>query len=74
MDEGAEHVAPKVIRPVLALLIDQPEATSDDLLHQRHPRPTKVVLIHHLYPHQLLKGELHVFVYLRPNLKYHQSD
>lgn len=51
MDEGAEHVAPEVIRPVLAFLIDQPEATSDYLLHQRHPCPAQVVLIHHLYPH-----------------------
>lgn len=33
VDEGAEHVAPEVIRPVLALLIDQPEATANYLLH-----------------------------------------
>lgn len=65
MDEGAEHVAPEVIRPVLALLIDQPEATSNDLLHQCHPCPAQIVLIHHLYPHQLLKGKLHVLLYLR---------
>lgn len=65
MDKGTEHMAPEVIRPVLALLIDQPEATSDYLLHQRHPCPAQVVLVHHLYPHQPLEGELHVFVYLR---------
>lgn len=64
VDKGAEHVAPEVIGPVLALLIDQPEATPDHLLHQCHPCPAQVVLIHHLYPHQLLKGELHVLVYL----------
>lgn len=57
-------MAPEVIWPVLALLIDQPEATSDYLLHQCHPCPAQVVLVHHLYPHQLLEGELHVFVYL----------
>lgn len=64
MDEGTEHMAPEVIRVVLAFLIDQPEATSDDLLHQRHPCPAQVVLVHHLYPHQLLEGELQVLVYL----------
>lgn len=65
MNEGAVHVAPEVICAVLALLIDQPEATSDHLLHQRHPRPAQVVLIHHLHSHQLLKGKLHVLVYLQ---------
>lgn len=64
VDEGTEHMAPEVIRVVLAFLIDQPEATSDDLLHQRHPCPAQVVLVHHLYPHQLLEGELEVLVYL----------
>lgn len=64
MDEGTEHMAPKVISVVLTFLIDQPEATSDHLFHQRHPCPAQVVLVHHLYPHQLLEGELHVFVYL----------
>lgn len=64
MDEGAVHVAPEIVRPVLALLVHQPEATSDDLLYQRHPCPAQVVLVHHLYPHQLLEGELHVLVYL----------
>lgn len=57
-------MTPEVIRVVLAFLIDQPEATPDDLLHQRHPRPTQVVLVHHLYPHQLLEGELKVLEYL----------
>lgn len=33
VDEGAEHVAPEVICSVLTLLIDQPEATANDLLH-----------------------------------------
>lgn len=64
VDEGAEHVAPEVIRSVLALLIDQPEATANDLLHQRHPCPAQVVLVHHLHPHELLKWKLHVLVYL----------
>lgn len=64
VDEGTEHMAPEVIRVVLALLIDQPEAAPDDLLHQRHPCPAQVVLVHHLHPHQLLEGELQVLVYL----------
>lgn len=69
VDEGAVHVAPEVIRVVLALLVDQPEATPDHLLHQRHPRPAQVVLIHHLDPHQLLKGELHILMYLQREKK-----
>lgn len=68
MDKRAVHVAPEVIWPILALLIDQPEATSNHLLHQSHPCPAQVVLIHHLYPHQLLKGELHVLMYLQWNI------
>lgn len=71
MDEGTEHMAPEVIRVVLALLIDQPEATADDLLHQRHPCPAQVVLVHHLYPHQLLERELQVVVYLWREKKKH---
>lgn len=67
VDEGTEHVAPEVIGVVLAFLIDQPEAASDHLLHQRHPCPAQVVLVHHLHPHQLLEGELQVVVYLRWN-------
>lgn len=51
MDEGTEHMAPEVIGVVLTFLIDQPEATSNDLLYQRHPCPAQVVLVHHLYPH-----------------------
>jgi len=65
VDERAVHVTPEVVRPVLALLVDQPEATPDHLLHQRHPCPAQVVLVHHLHAHQLLKGELQVLVYLR---------
>lgn len=64
MDEGTEHMAPEVIRVVLTFLIDQPEATSDDLLHQRHPCPAQVVFVHHLYSHQLLERKLQVIVYL----------
>lgn len=51
MDEGTEHMAPEVIGVVLTFLIDQPEAPSNDLLHQCHPCPAQVVLVHHLYPH-----------------------
>lgn len=69
VDEGTEHVAPEVVGVVLALLIDQPEAASDHLLHQRHPCPAQVVLVHHLHPHQLLEGELQVVVYLKQQQK-----
>lgn len=69
VDEGTEHVAPEVVGVVLALLIDQPEAASDHLLHQRHPCPAQVVLVHHLHPHQLLEGELQVVVYLKQQKK-----
>lgn len=65
VDERTVHVAPEVVRPVLALLVDKPEATSNYLLHKCHPCPAQVVLIHHLYPHELLKGELCVLVYLQ---------
>lgn len=70
MDEGAVHVAPEVIQAVLALLIDQPEATSDHLLHQRHPCPAQVVFIHHLHPHQFLKWKLHVLI----NLEFKEGE
>lgn len=74
MNEGAVHVAPEVIRPVLALLINQPEAPPDHLLHQRHPCPAQVVLIHHLHPHQLLKGELQVLLYLWRKISHRSNE
>lgn len=65
MDEGTEHMAPEVIWAVLTFFVYQPEPTSDDLLHQCHPCPAQIVLIHHLYTHRLLEGELHVLMYLQ---------
>ena len=64
VDERAVHVAPEVVRAVKAVLVHQPQPASDHLLHQGHPRPAQVVLVHHLHAHQLLKGELQVFVHL----------
>jgi len=64
VDERAVHVAPEVIRAILAVLVHQPQAAADHLLHQGHARPAQVVLVHHLHAHQLLKGELQIFMHL----------
>ena len=64
VDERAVHVAPEVVLAVLAVLVHQPQAPADHLLHQGHPRPAQVVLVHHLHAHQLLKGELQAVVHL----------
>lgn len=62
--QWAVHVAPEVVRAVLALLVDEPKPTSDHLLYQGHPRPAQMSLIHHLHTHQFLKGELHALLHL----------
>lgn len=62
--QWAVHVAPEVVRAILALLVDEPKPTSDHLFYQGHPRPAQVSFIHHLHTHQLLKGELHALLHL----------
>ena len=64
VDERAVHVAPEVVGAILAVLVHQPQAAADHLLHQGHSCPAQVVLVHHLHAHQLLKGELQVVVHL----------
>lgn len=54
-------MTPEVVR---ALLVDEPQPPPNHLLHQSHPCPAQVALIHHLHTHQLLKGELHALLHL----------
>lgn len=68
VNEGAQHVTPEIICPILTLFINQSQTTAHYAFNNCYSGSAEVRLIHHLYTHGSFERILHALDNLQNTL------